>query len=295
MKMAAVFALLLTLWVPASAGMVQHQVKRNSDLERMLAYKLSVRDKHDVWRSEGLEKIFPIKGPAPEFIVQFDATTTGKLKELFGLTLTLKDADGLLVQVPLQSRWVFSPEGVVSVQFLIKKSLIGRAVLTLRCGEPAGEESYEIQLGDYAPSPDVPTLKGIPGSGTYLRLEVHEHSHPCVFIAKTDESVPLANLVMELEFEDGSKMKVSCRAIYNTHCATQRAKPMNSVSMDGRHGYGGLVGFNDAKYQAAEIEMKLDGQIHDNETIYQVNVPTIRVPTRIRVEGIVCTLKVAAQ
>jgi hypothetical protein len=112
-----------------------------------------------------------IKDPAPEYLVRFDATTSGKLKELFGLTLTLTGTEGLLVSVPLETQSKFSekiaqlkaealglhgdaaPAREVSVQFLIKKELITGAVLNIRCGSPKSEESYSIRLADYASEP----------------------------------------------------------------------------------------------------------------------------------------------
>ncbi len=133
-----------------------------------------MQDKHDDWRAQGLDKVFPIKGPAPEYLVRFDATTGGKLKELFGLSLALTDAHGLLVSVPLETQSIFSEKlaqlkadalGLkgdaatarqVSVQFLIKKELITGAVLKIRCGSGISEESYSIRLADYASDAKTP-------------------------------------------------------------------------------------------------------------------------------------------
>jgi len=156
MRITTVVSLLLILGFSAWANEIRHQVERSSDLERELAYQLSVQDKHDVWRAEGLDKVFPIKGPAPEYMLRLHATTAGKLKDLFGLTLTLTRADGILVQVPLAIRSKYNKNNEVWVEFLINKELISRAVLTIRCGSPLSEESYAIRLGDYAPEQKTP-------------------------------------------------------------------------------------------------------------------------------------------
>jgi hypothetical protein len=156
MKTTAVVSLILILAFSAWANEIHHKVERSSDLERELAFRLSIQDKHDVWRADGLDKVFPIKGPAPEHIVRFDATMTGKLKSVFGLTLTLTGADGIVVQVPLALRTKWHKENEVSVKFLISKDMISRAGLTIRCGLPNLEESYSIRLVDYAPKPGTP-------------------------------------------------------------------------------------------------------------------------------------------
>jgi hypothetical protein len=77
---------------PVGANEIRHQVKRSSDLERELALKISVMDKHDSWRADGLDKVFAIDGESPEYLVRFETTPTGKLKDLFGLGLSLSDA-----------------------------------------------------------------------------------------------------------------------------------------------------------------------------------------------------------
>ena len=151
MRLTAVVTLLLILGFSVWANEIRHRVERSSDVERELGYKLSIQDKHDAWRAEGLDKVFPIKGPGPEYMVRFHATTTGKLKDLFGLTLTLTGADGMLVQVPLAVRSKWEKDNEVSVQFLIKKDMINRAELTVRCGLPNLEESYVIRLSDHVP------------------------------------------------------------------------------------------------------------------------------------------------
>jgi hypothetical protein len=153
MKMATVLSLLFGFSLSVCASEIRHQVERFSDLERELGYKLSVQDKNDDWRAQGFDKIFPIKGPAPEYVVKFHATAGGKLKDLFGLTLTVSGADGILVQVPLAIRSKWNKEDEVDVQFLIKKEIINDAVLKIRCGWPNVEGSYAIRLRDYVSDP----------------------------------------------------------------------------------------------------------------------------------------------
>ncbi len=143
MKIAALLSFLFFFSLPANANERRHLVARSSDLERELAYKLSVQDKHDDWRAQDLNKVFPINGPAPEYVVKFDATVAGKLKDLFGLTLTVTGADGMLVQVPLALRSKWHKENEVSVQFLMKKEMISNASLKIRCGSGLSEVNKE--------------------------------------------------------------------------------------------------------------------------------------------------------
>jgi hypothetical protein len=150
------FFAIVACGLPASASQIRYRVERSSHLERELAYDLSVLDKHDAWRADSLERVFPINGPAPEYMVRFRVATTGKLKDLFGLTLTLEDDHGILVQVPLETRWKFSQDNVVRVEFLVRKTVIDRSVLTLRCGSPLSEQSYTISLKDYVPERNKP-------------------------------------------------------------------------------------------------------------------------------------------
>ena len=126
----------------------RYQVERGSQLEKELGYEVSVQDKHDEWQSDSREGI-RIEGPAPEYVVKFHATAGGKLKDLFELDLALTDANGTLLQVPLAIRSRYNKENQVDVRFLIKKDVINRAVLTIRCGGPLqGEASYAIRLGE---------------------------------------------------------------------------------------------------------------------------------------------------
>ena len=127
----------------------RHEVKHDSDLEKELGYTLSVQDQHDDMRAEGVDETFPIEGLAPEYIVKFRGSVTGRLKDLFELRLTLSDANGTLLQAPLAIRTRWNKENEIRVQFLIKKELINQAMLTIRCsGSPQGENSYAIRLGD---------------------------------------------------------------------------------------------------------------------------------------------------
>jgi hypothetical protein len=157
MRVAIVVGLLLVFGCAARGKGIDRQVERGSQLETELGYKLSVRDKHDEWRSEGLDGVFPIEGPAPEYVVKFHATAAGKLEDLSGLALTVKRADEIVVQVPLAIRSIWNKENEVDVQFLIKKDMINGAVLSLRCerrSEAGG--SYIIRLRDYVQGINLP-------------------------------------------------------------------------------------------------------------------------------------------
>jgi hypothetical protein len=162
---------LLACLASASASEIKREVDRNSPLERELGYTVSVQDKNEAWRAQGLEKVFPIKGPAAEYLVRFKAMNVGRLKTLFGLYLTLANANGLLANVPVETRSKFSDdlayirrnqrdggggesaEREISVEILLNKELIDHATLTIRCGTGLAEESYVIRLKDYAPNP----------------------------------------------------------------------------------------------------------------------------------------------
>jgi hypothetical protein len=150
MRIATVLGFLLVAGCGARGSDVyRYQVERGSELEKELGYELSVQDQHDESRAEGMDEVFPIEGPAPEYSVKFHATAAGKLKDLFELDLALTDANGTLLQLPLAIRSRYNKENEVNVRFLIKKDLINQAVLTIRCGgRPQGEASYAIRLGD---------------------------------------------------------------------------------------------------------------------------------------------------
>ena len=126
----------------------EYEVKHGSDLERELGYQLSVQDKHDEWQSHSRDGI-GIEGPAAEYVVKFHATAAGKLKDLIELDLALSDANGTLLEAPLATRSRYNKENQVDVRFLIKKDVINRTVLTIRCGgAPQGEASYAVRLGE---------------------------------------------------------------------------------------------------------------------------------------------------
>jgi hypothetical protein len=161
----------------------RYEVKRGSELEKELGYKLSVQDEHDEQRSEGMDAVVPIEGPARDYSVKFRATVTGKLKNLIGLDLTLGDAKGTLVRVPLAIRTVWNKEKEIDIRFPIKKDLINQAVLTIGCGAWIGgklaahpEAMYAIRLGDYAPGKQsavqspTPRSTLIPGPYHVIRL-----------------------------------------------------------------------------------------------------------------------------
>lgn len=138
------------------ASMVVHEVKRNSDLERDLAYTILVRDKHQAWRDQGLEKVFPIEGDAEEYQITLKARKAGKLQDMFGLTLTIGKKDAIVVQVPLAEKTKWHNENEISVEFLLGKEWIDQAQLSIRCGQPHIETLYTIQLADYVSKPSKP-------------------------------------------------------------------------------------------------------------------------------------------
>jgi len=157
----------------ASASEVRRDVEPGSQLEEELGFTLTVRDKHEDWRLQGLDKVFPITGEAPEYTVRFKVTTDGILEELFGLALSVKDENGILLQVPLETRSGFhddlarlrsesgrisdkTPIREIDVRFLVKKSLLKHATIVLRCGAPNIERSFAIHLQDYAPDSAKP-------------------------------------------------------------------------------------------------------------------------------------------
>ncbi len=155
MRIAIVLGFLLVAECAAQGSDVyRYEVKRGSELEKELGYKLSVQDEHDEERSEGMDAVIPIEGSAPDYFVKFRATVAGKLKDLFELDLTLNDANGTLLRVPLAIRSKWNKENEVDVRFPIKKGLINQAVLAIRCVPRMSlhpEASYSIRLGDYAP------------------------------------------------------------------------------------------------------------------------------------------------
>jgi hypothetical protein len=126
----------------------RYQVERGSQLEKELGYEISVQDKHDEWQANSRDGM-GIEGAAPEYVVKFHPTTAGKLKNLFELDLALSDANGTVLEAPLATRSRYNKENEVNVQFLTKKDVINRAVLTIRwAGSPQGETSYTIRLGE---------------------------------------------------------------------------------------------------------------------------------------------------
>ncbi len=180
MRIAIVVGLLLVFGCAVRAKGIDHQVQHGSELEKELGYKLSVHDKHDEWRSQGFDEVFPIEGAAPEYAVKFRATAAGKLEDLSGLTLTVKHLDGIVVQVPLAIRSIWNKENEVDVQFLIKKDMVNDAILTLRCerrSEAGG--SYTIRLGDYVQAiklqkkslPNKSFTEAIAMAREFLRIE----------------------------------------------------------------------------------------------------------------------------
>ena len=146
--------LLLAAFAARGSDVYRYEVKRGSELEKELGYTLSVQDQNDEKRSEGMDAVIPIEGPAPDYFVKFRATVTGKLKDLFELDLGLNDAKGTLLRAPLAIRSRSNKENEVDVRFPIKKDLINQAVLAIRCAPRMSvhpEAIYSIRLGDYTP------------------------------------------------------------------------------------------------------------------------------------------------
>jgi hypothetical protein len=166
-----------------ASDVYRYEVKRGSDLEKELGYKLSVQDEHDEERSQGMDAVIPIEAPAPDYFVKFHASVAGKLKDLFELDLTLTDATGTLLRVPLAIRSRWNKDNEVDARFPIKKDLINQAVLMIRRapGMSAHPEAiYSIRLGDYAPgnagAAQSPTPRStlIPGPYHAIRLATLE-------------------------------------------------------------------------------------------------------------------------
>jgi hypothetical protein len=209
MRIATVLTFLLVAGSAARGSETRFQVERGSDLERELGYRLSVHDKHDEWRSEGLDEVFSIEGPAPEYVVKFHATAAGKLKDVFGLTLTLTDANGTLLVAPLAIRSKWHKEDEVDVQFLIKKDLIKQAVLKIRCGLPNVEGSYAIRLADYV-SDIKQSKKSLPKKSL-------------------TEAVAIAEEFLRIEKIDVSK-HVLLKAEFQTYILNERETPFWEIA-----------------------------------------------------------------
>jgi len=109
----------------------RNEVERGSELEKELGYKLSVQDEHDEKRSESLNAAIPIESPAPDYWVKFRATVLGELKNLFELDLTLTDANGKLLQVPLAIRSIWNKDNEIDIRFPIRKDLINQTELAI--------------------------------------------------------------------------------------------------------------------------------------------------------------------
>ncbi|HJW38470.1 MAG TPA: hypothetical protein VJ420_07640 [Candidatus Udaeobacter sp.] len=180
MRIASVVCFLVAFGCPAPGSDVyRYDVKRGSELEKELGYTLSVQDEHDEQRSQGMDAVIPIEGPAPDYWVKFRTTAASKLNDLFELDLSLNDAKGTLLRVPLAIRSRGNKENEIDVRFPIKKELINQAVLILRCAPPTRihpEATYSIRLGDYAPAnanaipSPTPRSTPIPGPYHVIRL-----------------------------------------------------------------------------------------------------------------------------
>jgi len=183
-RTAIVFNVLLLAGCAARAsGVYRYDVKRGTDLEKELGYTLSVQDANDESRSQGMDAVLPIEGPAPDYSIKFRAAAGAKLKDLFELDLSLNDAKSTLLRVPLAIRSRWNRENEIDIRFSIKKELINQALLILRCAPPTRihpETSYLIHLGDYAPAnanavpSPTPRSTLVPGPYHVIRLATAE-------------------------------------------------------------------------------------------------------------------------
>ena len=184
MRIATLVCFLVAFRCPVSGSDVyRYDVKRGSELEKELGCTLSVQDEHDAARSLGMDAVVPIEGAAPDYLIKFHATVADGLKDIFELDLTLNDAKGTLLRVPLAIRSRWNKENEIDVRFPIKKELINQAVLNLRYAPPTKihpETAYSICLGDYAPgrtntvpSP-TPRSTLVPGPYHVIRLATLE-------------------------------------------------------------------------------------------------------------------------
>ena len=82
MRITIVVGLLLVFRCAALGKGIDRRVERGSELEKELGYTLSGQDKHGEWRSQGMDKLFPIEGLAAEYMLKFHATAADKLKDL---------------------------------------------------------------------------------------------------------------------------------------------------------------------------------------------------------------------
>lgn len=147
---------ILFLWTfahPSMGNQVIHAVERSSELEATLGYKLSVMDKHDAWRADGLDKIFSIDGAAREYLVRFTVPTNEKLKDIFGLALVIEDENGPLVRAPLAMTRIPSSlhKDEINIEITLVKELLPKSTLHIRCGSGPQETTYTISLDQYEP------------------------------------------------------------------------------------------------------------------------------------------------
>ena len=179
-RTAIAFSLVLVAECAVHASDVyRYDVRRGTDLEKELGYRLSVEDTNDESRSQGMDAVLPIEGPASDYSIRFRAAAAGKLKDLFEVHLTLDDAKSTLLRVPLAIRSRWNKENEIDVRFSIKKELINHALLVLRCAPETRihpETAYLIDLVDYVtanagsvPSP-TPRSTLVPGPYHVIRL-----------------------------------------------------------------------------------------------------------------------------
>jgi len=133
----------------ANANLITMQVTKSSQLEADLNYSLTVVDRHNTWRSQGLDKVFTIKGASTEYAVSLKAPVTGKLAKVFGVTLTLREGKEAILSVPVEMKSKFHTKDGIALGFIIAKKHIDKASIALRCGRPNSETLYVIKLKDY--------------------------------------------------------------------------------------------------------------------------------------------------
>ena len=131
--------------IASHANNVRQIVDPGSLLEKELAINIEIKDTHDAWRDTFGEKF--INGSSSTYMVTLNAMSKGKLSEYFGMTLTLKHENELIIQVPLEAS-AFDHDKI-SVEFLVNKNMLHKSELTFRCGSPLNENSFIVPLENY--------------------------------------------------------------------------------------------------------------------------------------------------
>lgn len=144
----SMMGILFLMMIPLCFGSgTIHKVTNHSELQKNLGLTVLIADKHRWARDQGV--VVPMADVSDEYTVKFQAPFEGLLQEAFGLVLSIREDNALIVTVPVEMRSPFSGVGSLSAEFRIKKSLLSGALLTIRCGSPLLENSYAIQLADF--------------------------------------------------------------------------------------------------------------------------------------------------